>query len=118
MAKLYRIPFTKLAEGWDLLSVYDACATAVEAVRSEGKPRFIEINTFRYKEHVGISDDFHYGYRSHVELERWQRHDPLVQETALVEGLLPKIDAAIEAAVAAASASSAPGVEHLLTDVA
>jgi TPP-dependent pyruvate/acetoin dehydrogenase alpha subunit len=118
MARLYGIPYTKLAEGWDLEKVHEVCTTAVAAVRDQGKAQFLEISTFRSKEHVGVGDDLDQGYRARAEFARWQARDPLVQDSALANSFLPEIDSAIEAALTAARASPAPGIEHLLTDVA
>ena len=93
------------------------CRAACEAIRCGEGPQFLEITTFRSREHVGIGDDLDQGYRSRAEFDRWQARDPLVQNGALVEALLPEIDAEIEAAFAEADVSPAPSVEYLLTDI-
>lgn len=118
MAKLYGFPYTRLDEGWDFMKVHALCREACDAIRRGGPPRFLEIMTYRSKEHVGTNDDFHFGYRSREEFDRWQANDPLVRDVALRNKLLKAIDAEIEAAVAAAEASPVPGREELLTDVA
>jgi TPP-dependent pyruvate/acetoin dehydrogenase alpha subunit len=117
MAGLYAIPYQRIDDGWDFMTVHDHCTEAVRQIRQGGGPRFIEVMTFRVKEHVGTADDFDRGYRSGEGLKHWNRHDPLVQNKDLAASLLPAIDAEIEAAFAAADASPAPGIEELLTDV-
>lgn len=117
MAELYGIPYQRIEDGWDFMTVHDHCAEAVRQIRQGGGPRFLEVTTFRVKEHVGTADDFDRGYRSKEDLERWNRHDPLVQNKELVARLLPEIDAEIAAAFSAADASPPPGIEELLTDV-
>jgi TPP-dependent pyruvate/acetoin dehydrogenase alpha subunit len=118
LATLYGLPYRKVDEGWDFLKVWDACLDAGRSLRAGGGPRFLEVTTFRSREHVGIGYDFDAGYRSRADYDRWQERDPLVQDVALAKKLLPGIDVEIEAAVAAAFKSPVPGVEHLLTDVA
>jgi pyruvate dehydrogenase E1 component alpha subunit len=118
LAGTYGLPYRRLAEGWDFMAVHDACADAVRRIRAGAGPAFLEVTTFRTKEHVGTGDDFDRGYRGRDDLECWNRADPLLQDRALVAQLLPGIDAEIEAAYAAAKASPPPGVEELLTDVA
>lgn len=117
LATLYGFPFRKVSEGWDLLKVEAECRVALGAVRRGDGPQFLEITTFRSREHVGIGDDLDQGYRSRAEFDHWQARDPLVQNAALAEALLPEIDAEIDAAFAKADASPTPGIEHLLTDV-
>jgi len=117
LAKLYGLPYTRVDRGWDFLEVHDVCRRLVGEIRAGGGPQFLEVATFRYKEHVGTNDDFDYGYRSREPFEAWTKNDPLVQDKGMLERLLPSVDAEIEAAVAAASKSPAPGVEELLTDV-
>ena len=39
------------------------------------KPSFIEIECFRWVEHVGVNDDWDLGYRSKLELEEWKKYD-------------------------------------------
>ena len=117
MAKLYGLPYRKLDAGYDFMAVQEACAAAREALAQGGKPQFLEIFTYRSKEHVGTGDDFHFGYRAKADCERWQARDPLVQDKALASRLLPVIDAEIADAFAKANASPAAGREELLTDV-
>ncbi len=116
-AKLYGLPYTHIEAGWDFMEVQSTCAKALAEIRAGGGPQFIEVNTFRYKEHVGTNDDFHFGYRSREPYEAWSKNDPLIQDKERVARFLPEIDAEIEAALAIASKSPAPGLEHLLTDV-
>jgi pyruvate dehydrogenase E1 component alpha subunit len=116
-AKLYGLPYRKLENGYDFMAVRAACIEARAALAAGGKPQFLEIMTYRSKEHVGTGDDFHFGYRGKAGFERWQGLDPLVQDPKLAERLLPAIDDEIAAAFAKAKASPAAGLEELLTDV-
>lgn len=116
-ARLYGIDARHLAEGWDFERVRETAAEMVDAIRSDRRPRFLEIQTFRYKEHVGPGDDFDAGYRPRAAMEEWQRNDALIHDRALVEKFTPVIEAEIDEAVAFAEASPAPGLDELLTDV-
>lgn len=117
MPGLYGLEVRHIADGWDFITVATVAAEMVEAIRRDGRPRYLEIKTFRYKEHVGPGDDFNAGYRSPAELELWQSRDPLIQDRALVEKFSPAIEKEIDDAVAFAEASPAPGLDELLSDV-
>ncbi|MDP1837976.1 MAG: thiamine pyrophosphate-dependent dehydrogenase E1 component subunit alpha, partial [Reyranella sp.] len=71
----------------------------------------------RYKEHVGVGDDFHFGYRSADDIDEWKARDPLILDRKLVEELTPEIEREIAAAVEFAEHSPVPGRAELLTDV-
>ena len=99
-----------------MLAVRQATLEAAERVRA-GEPFVLEIATSRYKEHVGVGEDFHFNYRTADGVDAWKRRDPLIVDQKLVEALRPDIESEIEAAVAFAEASPAPGRAELLTDV-
>jgi pyruvate dehydrogenase E1 component alpha subunit len=115
-AAAYGIPGRRLVEGWDMLAIRDATVDAARQVRERG-PYVLEIATSRYKEHVGVGEDFQYGYRTSDNVDAWKRRDPLLADTELAARLLPEVEREIDAAVAFAEASPAPGRADLLTDV-
>ncbi len=114
---IYGIPSVQLMEGYDFLKVHQAFGQVLQQTRQNRSPHFIEIQTFRYKEHVGPGDDYTAGYRSLQQLEHWQANDPLILNQELVQRFTPSILEDIEDAVAFAEASPAPGKDYLLTDV-
>jgi pyruvate dehydrogenase E1 component alpha subunit len=116
-ARTYGLPVTVVAEGWDFVKVHEVFSGLVSAARKTGAPQFVEIHTFRYKEHVGPGDDWHAGYRRPEDLERWKAKDPLVQDRAAVERHRPAILKEIDEAVAFAERSPWPGAEELVADV-
>src|SRR5919198_1381759 len=65
--------------------------------------------TYRYKEHVGVGEDFHFHYRSREGVEAWKRRDPLIIDTGLIAELRPELEREIASAVAFAEASPSPG---------
>lgn len=117
LADLYGIPYTSIPEGYDFMKVHTVSGQIMDQIRSGGGPQFIEIKTYRSKEHVGPGDDFNFGYRSRDEFEAWCAKDPLIQDKDSYEALIGDIDALVEQAVARAEQSPFPGAEELLTDV-
>lgn len=115
-AAAYGIQSRRLEEGWDFMAVRQATLEAAETVRA-GQPFVLEIVTSRYKEHVGVGEDFHFNYRTSDSVEAFKKRDPLLVDSKLVEALTPEIVREIDAAVAFAEASPAPGPAELLTDV-
>jgi TPP-dependent pyruvate/acetoin dehydrogenase alpha subunit len=115
-AETYGIATRRVDEGWDMLAIREATLQAVAQVRS-GQPFLLEIATSRYKEHVGVGEDFHFQYRARDDVDAWKSRDPLVVDTALVKALQPELERDIEAAVAFAEKSPAPGRDELLTDI-
>ena len=115
-AATYGIPGRRLEEGWDMLAVRQATLEAAAQVRS-GRPFALEIATSRYKEHVGVGEDFHFNYRTSDSVDAWKQRDPLIVDGTLAAELAPELEREIDAAVAYAEASPAPGRAELLTDV-
>jgi pyruvate dehydrogenase E1 component alpha subunit len=106
--------------------LYDLTARALLQVRETGRPAFMHLKYYRYLEHVGINEDFKFGYRSRADLELWQARDPVavqrplaVRETSIaeVEALERGIDRQILDSIAAAEAAPFPSPDELYTDV-
>ena len=115
-AASFGIQGRRIENGWDMLAVRRATIEAVAAVRT-GQPYLLEVMTARYKEHVGIGEDFHFQYRSRAEIDAWKERDPLIIDQALAAGLAPELLREIAEAVALAEQSPAPQRADLLTDV-
>ena len=116
-ARSYGVSTTFIAEGYDGVAVYHAFSEIVSQVRKKQIPHFVEVLTYRYREHVGPNEDYETGYRSRQELEEWKLRDPLVLDKALKEKYLPPILREINDAVQFAEVSPWPTQEQLLTDV-
>ena len=112
----FGIASRRLEGGWDFLAVRDATLEAAAKVRA-GAPFVLEIVTSRYKEHVGVGEDFHFNYRTSDSVDAFKRRDPLIVDAALASALQPELEREIDAAVAFAEASPAPGRPELLTDI-
>lgn len=116
-AQAYGIPATSLGNGHDDWEIFQKLKPIVEQLRRERSPRFVEINTFRYREHVGPGEDFNAGYRSRESMHEWQQHDPLIQRTGWVARFRDSILQEIDEAVDFAETSAWPGEEALLSHV-
>lgn len=116
-AQAYGLQASRISSGYDFMRVQEVCVDAVAQIRRDARPHFIEIETYRWKEHVGPGDDHDAGYRSRKDLATWQSMDPLVRDTELAERFRPVIVQEIEDAVAYAETSPWPTSEHLLADV-
>lgn len=64
-------------DGNDVLTMRRSLEETVDVVRSGGGPAFVEARTYRTKEHVGPSTDWHLGYRSESEGAEWASRDPI-----------------------------------------
>jgi pyruvate dehydrogenase E1 component alpha subunit len=108
-------------DGMDVLAVEAAARSATEAIRRDGRPRFLEFRTYRYRAHSMYDPD---RYRDKAEIDAWRERDPI---DALVRhmreageltdedlsGLEADVGAEIDAAIAAAHAAAYEPVEDL-----
>ncbi len=69
----YNIP-AAWCDGQDVEAVYEASQVAVNHVRTERTPYFLELKTYRFRGH-SMSDGG--AYRSKEEVEEWRKKDPL-----------------------------------------
>lgn len=120
--------FGATADGNDVVAVYDLAQDAVRRTRAGEGPSFIELATYRWREHCGPNYDNEIGYRTPEEFETWRARCPLERYQAALEReravtpddiatVTATIRQEIDAAYAAAKASPAPPLEELLTHV-
>lgn len=76
-------------DGNNVAQVYDLGRQAQAHARSGQGPVFMELTTYRWREHCGPNYDNDLGYRSQVEFDEWRQRDPLEQlvHSALTAGL-------------------------------
>lgn len=116
-ARSYGLSAMRIREGHDFVRIHEAFAEVAGRVRQTRRPYLVEVETYRYMEHVGVGEDYEAGYRSREELEAWKARDPLILDRELIEKFRPTILQEIEDAVDFAEQSPWPGMEHLLSDV-
>jgi pyruvate dehydrogenase E1 component alpha subunit len=117
----YGIPCEKEDSG-DFLKMYDAAGRGIADLRKGLGPRFIEIKTARWRDHVGPGEDRHYGYRDDLELDIIISND----QVARIGDMLPelkrqeissKIEREIAEAIAFAEKSAFPADEEIFDHV-
>lgn len=111
----------------DVEKIYQLTKKALQLQLQSPKPVFIYLTYYRYLEHVGIGTDFHFGYRSEDEYQKWLKVDPITlqrkrlkkkghSERALVT-IENSIVQKIEKSIKKARRSPLPNTEELLADV-
>ncbi|WP_020660049.1 pyruvate dehydrogenase (acetyl-transferring) E1 component subunit alpha [Amycolatopsis benzoatilytica] len=119
-AASYGVPAVPV-DGMDAPAVAAAADEAVEAIRTEGGPRFLELRTYRFRAHSMYDPD---RYRDKAEVAQWKERDPIPALAQLMTAdgelddrrlaaLESEADAEIEAAVAAAAAGPLEPVADL-----
>ncbi len=123
-AATYGMP-GEVADGNDVLAVYEAAGRAIARARAGGGPTLLECKTYRQ---CGHSRSDPRTYRSKEEEQEWAACDPILrlagqlkaaglasdESLAAIEG---EVAAAIDDAVAFAESSPAPAAEETLEDV-
>jgi pyruvate dehydrogenase E1 component alpha subunit len=123
-AASYNVPATTV-DGMDVLAVEAEAAAAVEAIRSGGGPRFLELLTYRFRAHSMFDPEL---YRNKAEVEGWRQRGPIVTFGAALRAagvlddagetvLEAAVAAEVDAAVAFAEAGTFEPVADLMTDV-
>ena len=118
---------TAVADGMDVLAVYDAACEAVDHAKSGKGPSFLVMETYRFIGH-GMSD-VDRAYRTREEEQEWQRaRDPidrlrttLIEEWRLKQSALDAISSGvakqIDISVEAAQKAPLPAAEELMKHV-
>lgn len=81
-------------DGNDVEESYLLLQEAVNDIRDQKGPQFVELVTYRWREHCGPNYDNDIGYRTEEEFLEWKEKDPVRrQENRLIEdGLLSLLD--------------------------
>lgn len=98
-------------DGNDVRGAHALIAAAVDRLRNGAGPQFVELATYRWREHCGPLFDNDIGYRTVQEFEDWKARDPvtcfreaLQREGAVDAAWLKTMDDEITAEIAAAFA--------------
>ncbi len=123
-ASTYGMPADSV-DGMDVVAVEAAARRAVESMRRERTPRFLELRTYRFRAHSMFDPEL---YRDKAEVEEWKARDPIATfvrrlkefgaiADADVEAIERKAAAEIDDAVAFAEGGHPEAVEDLAKDV-
>ena len=113
---------TMLTDGNDVQAVYAASLQACDSLRQGKGPVFLEMPTYRWREHCGPNYDNDIGYRTPEEFQNWQAKDPLEKIAARIpadamKDIDQKILQEIKEAFAFAKASPFPAMNTASADV-
>jgi len=115
-ALAHRVEYEVL-DGNDVCAVSEATLRAAARARAKEGPTFLELVTYRWRGHVGPSEDTDVGVKRGEELVHWKQRDPIrrLREPMIAAGMVTQaqadeLDAAAVARVtqAVARARSAP----------
>lgn len=73
-------------DGNDVLAVNDMARRAREHTAAGYGPVFMELATYRWREHCGPNYDNDIGYRTEQEFQQWKKRDPLLHIENIVSG--------------------------------
>ena len=119
---------SSIEDGNDVEASFRAVQSALGHIKSGGGPFFIELTTYRWREHCGPNFDNHIGYRSEEEFDSWRQRDPLARYSESLMSrkwispnelreLREKIDAEISSAFDFAEVSDFPLPEEAFSDL-
>ncbi|MEV4701804.1 pyruvate dehydrogenase (acetyl-transferring) E1 component subunit alpha [Actinoplanes sp. NPDC049316] len=108
----------KAVDGMDVEAVARAAHAAVEKVRAGAGPRFLELQTYRFRAHSMYDSD---RYRDKAEIARWRERDPLdVLTRRMGDGssqARDRMEAEVAAEIDAAVAYAEAAPEEPVTDL-
>lgn len=109
---------TYTADGNDIRAVYNAAADAVNGMRREGGPAFLECRTYRWLEHVGpfFDHELQRTYRTREEVEAWMAACPVKQSAAWLTDHGHADAAALEAMAAEVQRAVDTDIERAYND--
>ncbi len=120
-AEAYGIEAERL-DGNDVLELAERSQRVVERIRAGEGPWFFEVNTYRWREHVGPGEDYHLGFRSETEREPWIATDPIkLLADEMFAAQRAEIESEVEAEIAEAfgfaDKSRFPDASELMSDI-
>jgi TPP-dependent pyruvate/acetoin dehydrogenase alpha subunit len=120
-ARAHGMP-AELLDGNDLPAVVERARAVVAHIRAGKGPWFLEVRTYRWREHVGPGTDYHLGYRGEAEARPWLDSDAVPRMAERIhprqrERIEREVEDELREAFAFAEASPFPGPEELTTDV-
>jgi TPP-dependent pyruvate/acetoin dehydrogenase alpha subunit len=120
-ARALGVPAERL-DGNDLPALLDCATGVIDGIRDGGGPAFLEVMTYRWREHVGPGEDYQLGYRTQAEAVPWLSSDALPRMAEKVDArarrrVEQEVEEEIAEAFAFAEASPFPQAGELHSDV-
>jgi pyruvate dehydrogenase E1 component alpha subunit len=123
-AKSYNVR-AEVVDGMDVLAVDQAAERAINAIRADLKPYFLECRTYRFRPHSMFDPEL---YREQAEVDEWKQKDPLLTfrtqcetagllDEAAVQAMEREIAAEVEDAVQFSEQAEWEAEADLLKDV-
>ena len=69
------------------VKMWETMKSAYKYCRDNCKPVFVEVKCYRYRQHVGIGEDFDMGYRSKQEITEWEESDIILNPSLIGIGI-------------------------------
>jgi TPP-dependent pyruvate/acetoin dehydrogenase alpha subunit len=106
----------------DILYLFERTRAVAAKVRAGAGPHFLEVMTYRWREHVGPNNDFRLGYRTEDEAASWIEADQITRLGSMLppdrrQQIQEEVEAEVEAALRFAEESPEPAPAELYTDV-
>jgi TPP-dependent pyruvate/acetoin dehydrogenase alpha subunit len=119
-ARGYGLPAERI-EGNDVVALYERVRDLAPLLRAGAGPHFLEVMTYRWREHVGPGMDYQLGFRSEEECKPWIASDQVTRLEGMVdpevgERIRGEVGEEVAAAFAFAETSPVPEAEELLAD--
>jgi pyruvate dehydrogenase E1 component alpha subunit len=123
-AQSYRMR-SEVVDGMDVVAVEAAAMRAVDAIRSDGGPHFLECRTYRFRAHSMFDPQL---YRNRAEVDEWKKRDPIPRLSGWMrsanllhdgeaEAIEREVSAEIDSAVAFSEAAAWEDVRDLARHV-
>jgi TPP-dependent pyruvate/acetoin dehydrogenase alpha subunit len=118
--RAHGIPAERIEDN-DILDLHTRARQIAERVRFGAGPHFLEVVTYRWKEHVGPSEDYSLGFRTKQEAASWIAGDQVSRleqmlDACTVARIQKEVESEIKAAFAFAEESPWPDCQELFTD--
>jgi|LauGreSBDMM110SN_4_FD.fasta_scaffold17849_1 pyruvate/2-oxoglutarate/acetoin dehydrogenase E1 component/TPP-dependent pyruvate/acetoin dehydrogenase alpha subunit len=119
----YGIKTHRITEG-DVFEIRDTAKKAVDEIKNnpQSGPIFIECFTYRYKEHVGPTEDLNEEYRCLETYKKWLANDQIdrlakILDEDEVKKITKKVEQKIAKSIEFSEASKFPGAKELFENV-
>jgi TPP-dependent pyruvate/acetoin dehydrogenase alpha subunit len=109
----------RAADGYSSESVFNAVSTALQDLKNGSGPLLLEVETYRWLDHVGPDDDHKLGYRPQSEMDAAAKKDDIARLTdvigvAVAEQLDERVETELAEALAFAESGDFPSENALM----